>query len=491
MPFYSIVPPEPDPQKADPSAPKTHLSLEEDASGNVKRLVDALAATGGGELTSELALDLLLNNIVEQARLATGASGAAIALMRDGEMVCRATAGATAPDLGIKMDTRSGLSGACVSTGQIQLCDDTETDPRVDADASRQLGARSILIIPLFEDEKTSGVFEIFSPRASAFSERDIHTLQALSRKIQQDRDAAVQRITQPPDPEPVEIAPPAPRLELPEEKELPPLPKRFANEDPGLSGYNWTRGPRRQPWYEPEERRADTIPVRSETFHTQWIQPSLPPPRQVDFTTAVMTVLVIGAGVGLGILAGWRSGILSERLMQGVPQQAAAAAQKPAKASKGEKPSSRVNTAKRENVGSVQDREKALRAAHSSGGLVVYEEGREVYRTRPENAALKESEPGAAAIPALDESMANARLIHRVEPEYGSDSIASDQPIVLQITVNSDGSVGSATVVSGDPVRASAALTAVRKWRYELREDEARTGFQTRVTFRSTAVQR
>jgi len=176
---------------------------------------------------------------------------------------------------------------------------------------------------------------------------------------------------------------------------------------------------------------------------------------------------------------------------MQGVPQQAAAAAQKPAKASKVEKPSSRVTTAKRENLGSVQDREQALRAARSSGSLVVYEDGREVYRTRPENAALKESEPGAAAIPALDESTANERLIHRVEPEYGSDSIASDQPIVLQITVDRDGSVGSATVVSGDPVRASAALAAVRKWRYELRENEARTGFQTRVTFRSAAVQR
>jgi TonB family protein len=138
-----------------------------------------------------------------------------------------------------------------------------------------------------------------------------------------------------------------------------------------------------------------------------------------------------------------------------------------------------------------VQDREQALRAARSSGSLVVYEDGREVYRTRPENAALKESEPGAAAIPALDESTANERLIHRVEPEYGSDSIASDQPIVLQITVDRDGSVGSATVVSGDPVRASAALAAVRKWRYELRENEARTGFQTRVTFRSAAVQR
>jgi hypothetical protein len=170
---------------------------------------------------------------------------------------------------------------------------------------------------------------------------------------------------------------------------------------------------------------------------------------------------------------------------MQGVPQQAVAAAQKPVKPSKSEKPSSRASSAKRESVASVEDREKALRAAQTAGGLVVYEDGREVYRTHPENAALKEPEPGAPEIPVLDESSADERLIHRVEPNYGIESIVSDQPIVLQITVNGDGSVGSATVISGDPGRASAALAAVIKWSYELRDGEAQTGFRTLVTFK------
>ena len=199
MPYYSIVPPESDPPKPATPKPDRYLSVQDDddvARAEVEQLVDVVAANGGGELSSELALDLLLNSIVEQARLATGASGAAIALVRDGEMVCRATAGPTAPDLGVKLDTRLGLSGACVSTGQIQVCDDTEADPRVDAVASRQLGARSILIIPLFESVEILGVFEIFSTRPSAFSQRDIHTMQALSRKILKDRDTAAKRLS-------------------------------------------------------------------------------------------------------------------------------------------------------------------------------------------------------------------------------------------------------------------------------------------------------
>jgi hypothetical protein len=42
-------------------------------------LATALSARGGGALSADLALDLVLNEIVEHARLATGATAAAIA----------------------------------------------------------------------------------------------------------------------------------------------------------------------------------------------------------------------------------------------------------------------------------------------------------------------------------------------------------------------------------------------------------------------------
>jgi hypothetical protein len=52
------------------------------------------------ELSAGLALDVVLNEIVEQACAVTSATGAAIILERDGEMVCRASSGVTAPELG-------------------------------------------------------------------------------------------------------------------------------------------------------------------------------------------------------------------------------------------------------------------------------------------------------------------------------------------------------------------------------------------------------
>src|ERR1700690_3922741 len=99
----------------------------------------------------DLALDLVLNELVVRAADATRASAAALALVRGDEMVCRAATGLHAPDLGIPLNTRDGLSGACVRTRSPQLCNDAESDARVDPAASRRLGIRSMLIVPVFE----------------------------------------------------------------------------------------------------------------------------------------------------------------------------------------------------------------------------------------------------------------------------------------------------------------------------------------------------
>src|ERR1700720_183088 len=128
---------------------------------SLRELATALSAHGGGALSADLALYLVLNEIFEHARLATGATAAAIALARGDEIVCRATTGANAPDLGVQLNVHSGLSGACVQSKKWQRCDDTETDSRVDAEICRDLGVRSILVFPVIKEETLLGVFEI------------------------------------------------------------------------------------------------------------------------------------------------------------------------------------------------------------------------------------------------------------------------------------------------------------------------------------------
>src|SRR4029077_15830124 len=158
-----------------------HGDLPSDA--EIRGLTNTLAANGGGDASENLALDLVLNQIVEQACLATGATGSAIALTRDGEMVCRATTGRTAPDLGVRLDN-AGFSAECLRIGTLQRCDDTEADPPVDATACRLLGVRSILVVPLWYWGEFVGIFEIFSPRSNAFGERDDQKRQAPAYRI-------------------------------------------------------------------------------------------------------------------------------------------------------------------------------------------------------------------------------------------------------------------------------------------------------------------
>ena len=129
----------------------------------------------------EIDLEPAVSVIAERAQALTGASGAAIALRQGDEIICRARTGRTAPDLGVRLQTDSGISADCVRTGEIVLCHDAERNPCVDLASCRRLGARSILAAPLRHFRRTLGVFEVLSGAPHAFDHRDVATMQLLS----------------------------------------------------------------------------------------------------------------------------------------------------------------------------------------------------------------------------------------------------------------------------------------------------------------------
>ncbi len=141
---------------------------------------------------AELDLEPAISAITERAQHLTGATGAAIALRAGEEIVCRARAGRTAPDLGVRLQTDAGISAEAVRTGEVMLCNDAERNPRVDLASCRRLGVRSILVSPLRYYRRTLGVFEVLSSSPSAFDERDVATMQLLSSMMV----AAISRIS-------------------------------------------------------------------------------------------------------------------------------------------------------------------------------------------------------------------------------------------------------------------------------------------------------
>ncbi|MFZ0732379.1 MAG: GAF domain-containing protein [Candidatus Sulfotelmatobacter sp.] len=130
---------------------------------------------------AELDLEPAISAITERAQHLTRATGAAIALRAGDEIVCRARAGRTAPDLGVRLQTDAGISAEAVRSGEIMLCHDAERNPRVDLASCRRLGVRSILVSPLRYYRRTLGVFEVLSSTPGAFDERDVATMQLLS----------------------------------------------------------------------------------------------------------------------------------------------------------------------------------------------------------------------------------------------------------------------------------------------------------------------
>ena len=140
----------------------------------------------------ELDLEPAISAITERAQHLTGATGAAIALRSGDEIVCRARAGRTAPDLGVRLQTDAGISAEAVRSGEIMLCHDAERNPRVDLASCRRLGVRSILVSPLRHYRRTLGVFEVLSSSPAAFDEGDVATMQLLSSMMV----AAISRIS-------------------------------------------------------------------------------------------------------------------------------------------------------------------------------------------------------------------------------------------------------------------------------------------------------
>src|SRR5713226_8144294 len=185
----------------DPSKPSQHDALQAllafSALHEQLRRRKALAARNSGfdagapvapvtefEQDEQFVLDEVLQLVAERAVAITGADGLAIALAENNEIVLRAAAGTVRPDVGARIERDSAFSGACFRTAQIIRCDDTETDDRVNLYACRQLGARSMVAVPLCGRRRVIGLLEAFSSEPFGFNDSDVGSLELLAELV-------------------------------------------------------------------------------------------------------------------------------------------------------------------------------------------------------------------------------------------------------------------------------------------------------------------
>jgi TonB family protein len=483
----------------------------------------------------DLALDLVLNEIVVRAAEATRASAAAVALARGDEMVCRAATGHFAPDLGVPLNTHDGLSGACLQTRQPQLSVDTEFDPRIDPVISRRLGIRSILIVPILDmkNARFAGILEVFSSSPAAFSNSDQKLLEGFAEECARIRQAAIELSQR----QPAALVPPnvvlpkivAPELMSPEfilPKIVPPDPIMSDSVLPGFAV-------------------ANPKPARR--------------PSSEDWTL-VLGSLTILATIAISFLVGSRIGWLPHTASHAqtshpipaetsMPRAQAKSCVGIASPGCPAEQSSTATAAPRRAMPSSPEKTSAKKSSLTSptptatpagDELVVYEKGKVIYRmragpTKPDQAKRDQAKSGATKPASIKQdsnaiieasstteiastktvpskttpakiapakiapaktassqsvwvapAQAEARLLSHTEPQYPPAALAAHRSgyVVLEVQVAKDGSVSNVRTLSGDPLLAAAATAAVRTWRYHpYRQHDHPAQFQTDVT--------
>ncbi len=128
---------------------------------------------------------VVMRRVVDQALLLVpDAEGAVVELASEGMLTYVCTGGSLSPHYGTRLQLDGSLSGLAIRLNRILLSDDTETDDRVDRDACRRVGARSMVCVPLRRGERAIGALKVTASEPHAFGDRDIVALGRLAEFI-------------------------------------------------------------------------------------------------------------------------------------------------------------------------------------------------------------------------------------------------------------------------------------------------------------------
>lgn len=397
---------------------------------------DGLMGTVSPEqVAAAQALESHLHQLSDEILLSAGADGVAIALAGGGDLRCRASSG-IAPPRGTHIDARSGLTGACLSTGTVLRCDDTEEDVRVDQQVCRAIGIRAVVCVPVTSGHEMVGIFEIFSSRAGAFREIDIDGLRAIAEEIAHCFEAE----------EALSRASVAVTADLGAAGELPP------------------------PWV---PLSAPPLPRR----------PMSPATRKKWRT--VLGILVVALGLFLLLravrspqapLAQAAPPAASGSLAAGAASNSQALERQQRVVYPRDKSSRRGQAQTVSSVDSGQlpaapgNLSKRPEASLASPPVLIGAENRGSDPLGTLVSSLPIAQPAPPPPLRVSSGIAEPVLLHRVDPVYPAMAKQGriEGAVVVDATVDKEGKISAARVVSGNALLAGAALRAVQQWRYE-----------------------
>lgn len=132
------------------------------------RVLERLVETHTAFAMTDFGLDDVMETVVGEALALTDADAAVIELPDGDDLVYRAVAGAAESHAGLRIPAAGSASGHCLATLEPLVVHDTETDERVDREACRRVGARSMVVVPLLHAGHAAGVLKVYSSAAGA-----------------------------------------------------------------------------------------------------------------------------------------------------------------------------------------------------------------------------------------------------------------------------------------------------------------------------------
>ncbi len=129
----------------------------------------------------ELDIDRAMTLIADRARNVANATGIAIALLRGDQLTYRAGSGNSVDRVGRNMTAVLSVSMQIQAKDEILRVEDAQADRRIEAAICRQFGARSLLILPIYDHRALVGVLEVIFSDAHEFQDREVRTYRLMA----------------------------------------------------------------------------------------------------------------------------------------------------------------------------------------------------------------------------------------------------------------------------------------------------------------------
>lgn len=413
--------------------------MESNSEGLLPFLRQALAA--GTEPPAAI-----LHAVADAARVLIDADGVAIAVRTKALVVCRARSGDIAPDLGSPINVDSGISGECLRTATILICNDAETDNRVDPEVCRILGIRSIVAVPLRGPSGIAGILEVFSTRPAAFGDEQIDDL----RELAQIAESAYERECRARDATPIRVK--TFKSAIPRD-----LFSSGAAKQESLSEVFNQPSRERRYWL-----IGGSVIALLLVFGVLWLSWHDPTPEAAASEPAAQPVST------------------PEPVASSVPVRAVIAKPEAGTRPRASVESSTVLRNAAEIQPAVEESSKTVAASEAprqpnpdSASFTAEPTPSVEVAAAASSSLLPNLAAASVTMPALEvkvsQGLSQGVLIHKISPAYPPQARVQriDGSVVLDATIDENGTVKAIKVISGQPLLAAAARAAVRQWRY------------------------